>query len=132
MKWLEIFQIASIVFGVIITLFGWPLKRIVENWAKEREQNTKSIDNLKEKVYENERNQGNALHKHDVDIAELKSGKVSHEQLREAVTEMREAMRSSVENISHRWDKARQEDKEELNRTLSEMKEDIKAIRDNK
>jgi ArsR family metal-binding transcriptional regulator len=130
MKWLETLQIVGYVIAIVATLFGWPLKKIIDNWQNERKENTKKLENLSEKVYDNEKQQSSSIHKHDVDIAELKSGKVSHEQMREAVTELREAMRSSVESISHQWEKARQQDREELRSTLKEIKSEIRTLRD--
>jgi hypothetical protein len=128
-KWIELIQVVAASVGVVALLFGWPLRTIISGWAKERDSAAKKIEELEKKSYESEKFVDSRLSQHDVVLAKLESGKVSHEQLREVVSDLRETVRMGIESISNKWDNSRREDKDDLKETLDEIKDELKHMR---
>lgn len=92
MAWIEWLK----VLGLIVSVVGALLTPFIYIWKKSEKEKDNRDRKLEDLV--------NKSHKHEVDIAGLKQGKVGHEQMQEAIQRMESSTQHKFEAMHNKID----------------------------
>jgi CHASE3 domain sensor protein len=114
MAWVEWVKVVGLILGIMGAFF-WPYRKIWADNEKRQEHRDAELEKLK-----------TAEHRHDVEIASLKEGKVGHEQMQKAIQDLEISTNNKIEGLHNKIDMNHNQYREELNRSISDLKDDLK------